>query len=71
MNKTTLGAADLSVFRMGLGCMGMSEFYGAIDAQEESIKTLHTALEMGIDFYDTADVYGNGHNEQLVGQSFR
>ena len=54
---------------MGLGCMGMSEFYGESDEQE-SIATLHGAIELGVDFYDTADMYGSGHNEELIGRAF-
>jgi aryl-alcohol dehydrogenase-like predicted oxidoreductase len=55
---------------MGLGCMGMSEFYGARD-DEESIRVIHRSLDLGIDFLDTADVYGNGANEQLVGRAIK
>jgi aryl-alcohol dehydrogenase-like predicted oxidoreductase len=53
---------------MGLGCMGMSEFYGPTD-EAESIATIHRALELGVDFLDTADMYGVGHNEQVVGRA--
>ena len=53
---------------MGLGCMGMSEFYGEGD-EAESVATIHRALELGIDFLDTADMYGVGHNERLVGRA--
>ena len=58
----------LRVSRLGLGCMGMSEFYGATD-WDESIATIHRALDLGVTFLDTADVYGEGHNEVLVGRA--
>ena len=69
MARTQLGTSDLKVNRMGLGCMGMSEFYGESDEQE-SIATLHGAIDVGVDFYDTADMYGSGHNEALIGRAF-
>jgi len=68
MNRRTLGRQGLTVSEMGLGCMGMSEFYGAGD-DAESIATIHRALELGIDFLDTADAYGPFTNERLVGRA--
>lgn len=67
---TTLGRSTLEVNRIGLGCMGMSEFYGSFD-EKESIKTLHKALDMGVNFFDTADMYGSGANERLLGKAFK
>jgi aryl-alcohol dehydrogenase-like predicted oxidoreductase len=58
----------LEVAAIGLGCMGMSEFYGSRD-DKESIRTIHRALELGVTLIDTADVYGRGHNEELVGRA--
>ena len=70
MKKTTvLGHSTLEVNRIGLGCMGMSEFYGSFD-ENESINTLHKALDLGVNFFDTADMYGWGANEQLLGKAF-
>lgn len=70
MQKRTLGSEGLTVSEMGLGCMGMSEFYGEGD-ETESIRTIHRALELGIDFLDTADMYGPFTNEELVGRAIR
>ena len=71
MNQTTiLGHSSLSINRIGLGCMGMSEFYGSFD-EAESINTLHKSLDLGVNFFDTADMYGWGANEELLGKAFK
>lgn len=69
MKARTIGKSDLKVFPIGLGAMGMSEFYGATD-EKQSIKTLHKALDIGVDFIDTADVYGIGANEELLRKAY-
>ncbi len=68
METRTLGSRGLEVSAQGLGCMGMSEFYGATD-DAESIATIHRALELGVTLLDTADMYGPFTNERLVGQA--
>jgi aryl-alcohol dehydrogenase-like predicted oxidoreductase len=68
MQKRRLGTQGLEVSMQGLGCMGMSEFYGERD-DEESIATIHRALELGVTFLDTADIYGPFTNERLVGRA--
>ena len=68
MQQRKLGNQGLTVSELGLGCMGMSEFYGKGD-ETESIATIHRALELGVTFLDTADMYGRGENEELVGSA--
>ncbi len=70
MEERYLGRSGLKVSAMGLGCMGMSEFYGKGDPQE-SIATIHRAIDLGVTFFDTADMYGHGANEELVGQALK
>ncbi|RHX83666.1 aldo/keto reductase [Leptospira stimsonii] len=69
-SSTILGNSTLSVNRIGLGCMGMSEFYGPFN-ETESINTLHRAVDLGVNFFDTADMYGSGANEKLLGKAFK
>jgi len=66
----TLGNSTLQVGRIGLGCMGMSEFYGGTRDEAGHIKTLHAAIDLGINHFDTADMYGVGHNEELLSKAF-
>jgi aryl-alcohol dehydrogenase-like predicted oxidoreductase len=68
MQKRSLGSQGLVVSELGLGCMGMSEFYGTGD-EDESIATIHRAIELGVTFLDTADMYGPFTNERLVGRA--
>ncbi|GII51978.1 oxidoreductase [Planotetraspora thailandica] len=80
--RITLGHSDISIRPIGLGCMGMSQFYGDAD-EEESVATIHAAIDAGIDFFDTSDIYGAagaatgrpqkgfGHNEELLGRAVR
>ena len=68
MQRRQLGRSGLEVSAIGLGCMGMSAMYGEPD-EAESIATLHRAIEIGMDFLDTSDMYGSGHNEELIGRA--
>ncbi|PIG95078.1 aldo/keto reductase [Gloeocapsopsis sp. IPPAS B-1203] len=70
MKTRNLGTQGLTVSEQGLGCMGMSEFYGTGD-EAEAISTIHRALDLGVTFLDTADMYGSGTNEKLVGKAIR
>ena len=67
MNQRRLDPARTPIFDLGLGCMGMSEFCGRSD-DGQSLATLTRALELGVNFFDTADTYGFGHNESLLGR---
>ncbi|HYG66058.1 MAG TPA: aldo/keto reductase [Anaeromyxobacteraceae bacterium] len=70
MEQRKLGTQGLVTSALGLGCMGMSEFYGAAD-ERESVATIHRAIELGVTFLDTADMYGPFKNEELVGRAIR
>jgi aryl-alcohol dehydrogenase-like predicted oxidoreductase len=70
MKTRKLGRQGLTVSELGLGCMGMSEFYGARD-DDESVATIHRAIELGVRFFDTADMYGPFINEELLGRALR
>lgn len=70
MQTRTLGNQGLLVSAIGLGCMGMSGVYGTVD-EKEAIATIHQAIDLGVTFFDTADAYGMGHNETLIGQAIR
>ncbi len=70
MKQRRLDSTTEMLSAIGLGCMGMSEFYGERN-DEESIRTIHRSLDLGITFLDTADVYGMGHNEELVGRAIK
>ena len=71
MQHRKLGTQGLDTSAMGLGCMGMSDFYGDRSDQGESVATIHRALELGVNFLDTADMYGPHTNEQLVGKAIK
>src|SRR5437868_7499263 len=70
MDTRSLGTAGPRVSALGLGCMGMSDFYGAAD-ESESLATIQAALDAGITLFDTGDFYGMGHNELLLGRALK
>ncbi|HVO14286.1 MAG TPA: aldo/keto reductase, partial [Alphaproteobacteria bacterium] len=70
MNRRKLGKTGPEVSAIGLGCMGMSDFYGPAD-RGESIATIHAALDAGVTLLDTGDFYGMGHNEMLIGEALK
>jgi len=70
MLSRNLGRSGISVSAIGLGCMGLSEFYGEPTQESEAINLLHRAVDLGITHFDTAEIYGQGHNEQLLGKAF-
>ena len=70
MLSRNLGQSGISVSVIGLGCMGLSEFYGEPTPESEAINLLHRAVDLGITHFDTAEIYGQGRNEQLLGKAF-
>jgi len=70
MLSRNLGQSRISVSAIGLGCMGLSEFYGEPTQESEAINLLHRAVDLGVTHFDTAELYGLGHNEQLLGKAF-
>ena len=71
MKKVQLANSDLQISRLGFGCMGMSEFYGDTGTEAKNIALLHQAIRLGINFFDTADIYGPFHNERLLGKAIK
>lgn len=71
MEKRVLGPSGLEVSALGLGCMTMSDFYSSDRDEQESIRTIHRSLDLGVGFLDTSDMYGVGENEKLVGKAIK
>src|SRR5260370_2993081 len=70
MQKRKLGNSGLEVSALGLGCMGMSEYYGEAN-ETDSIATIHRAIDLGVNFFDTAEAYGPYTNEELLGRALK
>ena len=70
MLSRNLGQSGITVSAIGLGCMGLSEFYGKPTQESEAVNLLHRAVDLGVTHFDTAEIYGQGHNEQLLGKAF-
>jgi aryl-alcohol dehydrogenase-like predicted oxidoreductase len=70
MLSRKLGKSGISVSAIGLGCMGLSEFYGAPTQESDAVELLHRAIDLGVTHFDTAEIYGQGRNEQLLGKAF-
>ena len=70
MQNRTLGNSQVELPVIGLGCMGLSEFYGPPTEQDAAIRLLHEAIDLGVKHFDTAEVYGMGANESLLGNAF-
>lgn len=71
MKKRFLGKSNIEVSAVGYGCMGLSHGYGAVPEHDEAVRLIHKAYELGCTFFDTAEVYGVGHNEQVVGDGIK
>lgn len=71
MTHKTLGNSDIQISSIGLGCMGLSEFYGEPVSKSEAGRLIHHALDHGLNFFDTADMYGDGHNEKLLAAALK
>ena len=70
MAEKRLGQSDIMLTQVGLGCMGLSEYYGPPTEESAAIKLLHEAIDLGVNHFDTAELYGLGHNESLLGKAF-
>ncbi len=71
MTMKTLGNSDIEISPIGLGCMGLSEFYGQPASEKQGCELINHALDQGVNFFDTADMYGGGHNEKLIAKALK